>query len=507
MSKKMLIVEDFKGFNNQLKKILQPLGYEIKQAFSLKEANELLANESFDYIILDLILIDGDGDEIVYQNNYSIKSKIIVLTSDVDVQRREMLFEHGILDYISKTNSYDYIISELKEILQNQELNRGKKILIIDDSAFIRKHISSLLEIRNYSVTTASNGKDALDILEHQKDFNLVILDLEMPLIDGEKVLREIRKKREFINLPVLVLSGTVDKELISRVLKHGASDYMKKPFSIEELILRIKLLIGYYEARVKLEKLNLTMKDEIEREVKKFQEQERVMMQQSRLAAMGEMIGNIAHQWRQPLNALSLVINKIEVALSYNKLTPEFIKDSISKANSIIQKMSQTIDDFRNFFKPNKEKQLFSLKEAIENVLYLLDGVFLSQNIKIIKNIDLDCQIWGYPNEFQQVLVAILSNAKDAIVAKYKKDGGVITISLEIIDNKVYLSIIDNGGGVPEEILPKIFDPYFTTKKESGTGIGLYMSKRIIEGSMGGSLNVTNTQDGACFEIVLNLD
>lgn len=502
---KTLIVEDFKGFNNQIKILLEDLGHTVEQAFTLKEANDAIKTEKYDYILLDLVLPDGDGDEIAYQTRFGLSAKIIVLTGDEDMQRREMLFGHGILDYISKLNNYEYIAKELTEILLNLEKNRGKRVLVVDDSSFIRKHICSLLEIRNYTPKGAIHGKSALEILESDQAFDLIILDLEMPEVDGEKVLREIRKKKELLYLPILVLSGTQDKELVSRVLKHGASDFMRKPFSIEELVLKCQTLIEYHESKIKLAKLNESMQEQIKNEVRKYQNQERVMLQQSRLASMGEMIGNIAHQWRQPLNALSLTIHKLSLAQEYGKLSPSYLKDTVEKADSLIQRMSQTIEDFRHFFKTDKEKQPFFFHESVNNVMTILDSAFKNEGINVQIEISQKDQLFGYPSEFQQVLLAILGNARDAIHSKLGNDGGGV---IKIYDCKAKdaqcLYIEDNGGGVPENILPSIFDPYYTTKAESGTGIGLYMSKRIIEGNMGGTLVVENTKSGARFTIII---
>lgn len=500
---KILIIEDFKAFNDQLKIYLEETGHEVFQAYTLQEANAILQDHVFDYILLDLMLPDGEGEEIVYQIRYGLAAKIIVLTGDEDLQRREMLFTHGILDYISKLNPYDYIINELSGILQTIHHNHNRTILVVDDSGFIRKHIVALLEIREYHVLSAEHGEKALEILQNsEQKIDLIILDLEMPGINGEKVLRYIRKNNELAETPVLVLSGTQNKELVSRVLKHGANDFMKKPFSIEELVLKSKMLIEYFESKAKLAELNTHMQEQIEKEVVRFQEQERMMLQQSRLAAMGEMIGNIAHQWRQPLNALSLTIHKLNLAQEYNKLTPEYLRETVDKADSLIERMSQTIDDFRNFFKPEKEKQAFLMEDAIRNVMQIMESSFENQNIQVESKFSHTTPMVGYASEFQQVLLALLSNARDAIMAKHQESGGMIRICGCETEKEIRLCIQDNGGGIPETVLPHVFEPYFTTKSASGTGIGLYMSKRIIEGNMGGSLTVQNENDGALFKI-----
>ena len=232
------------------------------------------------------------------------------------------------------------------------------------------------------------------------------------------------------------------------------------------------------------------------------LREKEQMLIQQSRQAAMGEMIGNIAHQWRQPLNTLGLFTQRLGFFYGQPIFNQEFLDTSVAKSMEIIQHMSKTIDDFRNFFKPDKAKGDFNVSAAIKNTLSLLEGNFQnpSIHIEIIENDH--PVINGYQNEFTQVLLNILTNARDAIIEREINDARVIiTICSE--DDCAVVTIADNAGGIPEEIINKVFDPYFTTKgPQLGTGVGLFMSKTIIEKNMGGRLAVRNTATGAEFRI-----
>ena len=232
------------------------------------------------------------------------------------------------------------------------------------------------------------------------------------------------------------------------------------------------------------------------------LREKEQMLIQQSRQAAMGEMIGNIAHQWRQPLNTLGLFTQRLGFFYGQPIFNQEFLDTSVAKSMEIIQHMSKTIDDFRNFFKPDKAKGDFNVSDAIKNTLSLLEGNFQnpSIHIEIIENDH--PVINGYQNEFTQVLLNILTNARDAIIEREINDARVIiTICSE--DDCAVVTIADNAGGIPEEIINKVFDPYFTTKgPQLGTGVGLFMSKTIIEKNMGGRLAVRNTATGAEFRI-----
>ncbi|NVN93537.1 MAG: PAS domain-containing protein [Desulfuromonadales bacterium] len=237
-------------------------------------------------------------------------------------------------------------------------------------------------------------------------------------------------------------------------------------------------------------------------RAVEELREKEHLLMQQSRLAAMGEMINNIAHQWRQPLNALGLLIQQTQLFYDMNLFNKEFLDESVNKSMDLVNHMSQTIDDFRNFFKPDKEKVTFSVHGVVERTLSLVEDGFKSQLISIEVRFNADPKIIGFPNEFSQVLLNILMNARDALVEKRTK-GAKVMVNVGEENERAVVIIADNAGGIAEEILGKIFDPYFTTKgPDRGTGVGLFMSKTIIEKNMNGRLTVRNTSDGAEFRI-----
>jgi len=214
-------------------------------------------------------------------------------------------------------------------------------------------------------------------------------------------------------------------------------------------------------------------------------------------------MISMIAHQWRQPLNTLSTLIQSLILKYKIGKIDDEYIEYFDKSSKNLIQNMSQTIDDFRNFFKPEKQKTEFILNEIILNILHMIDIPLKESNIKVEFIHHDNLKILGYPNEFGQVVLNIINNAKDAILEKNIKDGKII-IELRKDERGIFLTIGDNAGGIPSNIIDKIFDPYFSTKDEkNGTGLGLYMSKLIIEEHMDGVLKVSNKGKGANFTII----
>ncbi|OGU16278.1 MAG: hypothetical protein A2076_13580 [Geobacteraceae bacterium GWC2_53_11] len=235
---------------------------------------------------------------------------------------------------------------------------------------------------------------------------------------------------------------------------------------------------------------------------VESLRRQEHIMIQQNRQAAMGEMIGNIAHQWRQPLNTLGLLNQRLGFFYGSPNFNKEFLETSVSKSMELINYMSRTIDDFRTFFAADREMTTFQVNETVNKALSLVEASFKERRINMERDEAADVFINGYPNEYAQVLLNILINAKDAMIERNIESPWLkITVSSE--NGTSLVSIADNAGGIPEDIVEKIFDPYFTTKgPQQGTGVGLFMAKSIIENNMGGRLTVRNTDVGAEFLI-----
>jgi len=237
-------------------------------------------------------------------------------------------------------------------------------------------------------------------------------------------------------------------------------------------------------------------------RALEALREKEKMLLLQNRLAAMGEMINNIAHQWRQPLNVLGLLIQQTQMLFDMETATREAVDQNLGKTMDLIKHMSHTIDDFRNFFSPDKAKTSFAMKEVVARTVALVQDGFRYQQIEIELESAADPVVLGFPNEFSQVLLNILMNARDAF-AETRPAQARIVIAIGEEEGRGVVTISDNAGGILEEHLGKIFDPYFTTKgPDKGTGVGLFMSKAIIENNMGGRLSARNTEEGAEFRI-----
>ena len=246
-------------------------------------------------------------------------------------------------------------------------------------------------------------------------------------------------------------------------------------------------------------------LQDEVDKQLEKRLENEYLLMQQSKLATMGEMIGHIAHQWRQPLAQLGGIFMNLDAAYAHEDLTPDYLEKRIKKGNELIKYMSQTIDDFRHFFEPNKEEKRFSVEEYIQSAMNIIEASLTYYHIDLeVVPLDEEFFILGYGSEFSQVILNILDNAKDVLIERNIKNPK-ITIELTLEKNGVLVTIKDNAGGIDEKYINKIFDIYFSSKRDKGgSGLGLYMSKLIIENKGKGKLSVSNGVEGAVFSILL---
>ena len=236
----------------------------------------------------------------------------------------------------------------------------------------------------------------------------------------------------------------------------------------------------------------------------KSFQEQTNHMLKQSRLAQMGEMISMIAHQWRQPLAAISSTAANLELKTMLDDYNKEYFTKEIQNIADYSKHLSSTINDFREFFKFNKTMLDTTSKELIEGTLKIISTTLETKNIKLIIKIESNHTVNTFPNEFKQVLLNLIKNAEDVLLEQ-NISNPVISIRTYRKKNKLYFKVEDNGGGIPKKYMDQIFNPYFTTKeKKEGTGLGLYMSKTIIEDHCHGTITASNSKKGAVFEIVL---
>jgi len=257
-------------------------------------------------------------------------------------------------------------------------------------------------------------------------------------------------------------------------------------------------------QTSLELEEINLSLEKRVAIEIEKNREKEKAMIQQGKVAQMGEMIAMIAHQWRQPLSAVSANANDLILKIMLDNYESDYFDKKLKKITDLSQHLSKTIDDFRSFYKEDKESVDIVLSESIKEVLNIASVSLENKNIHISTEFKSNKKINTYQNELKQVILNLIKNAEDILIEKEIKEP-YITIETYDEQNNICLSVTDNGGGIPKHIIGKIFEPYFSTKmKKDGTGLGLYMSKIIIEEHCGGRLDVYNSKDGAVFKITL---
>ena len=412
-----------------------------------------LNKDNFTKYIVDSITDDENISIAKYQNNYYYIVKSRILKSDLS----------------GKTRGFIYV---------------GKKIYL-----------------ENFN-DEFKNSIKFIDIVSNKtnKTLKSIFLDkVEVHFVYSEDILSNIISlQNNNKNLAMLKLDNYRD------IYKQGRKQIILFNTAVSIFVLILFFIFYFYIYYHK--RLNIELEIRVEDEIKKQKAQEEILIHQSRSAEIGEMINNIAHQWRQPLNNLSLTIQNIGFKYENDVLTKEELNETIDKSKMIINSMSNTIDTFRNFFEPTKNKNLFKVEHSIENTLEILSSTLRFYNIEVVKEIIDDVEIYDYENEFSQVLLNIITNARDALVSN-KIEKPIIKVNVSKIENNVIVKIKDNANGIKEEIIDRIFEPYFTTKgKGNGTGIGLYMSKLIIEKNMNGKLTVKNDNNGAVFIITLNI-
>lgn len=358
---------------------------------------------------------------------------------------------------------------------------------------------------------TGSGEEEGYEVLNPEEPVGQPVRQREAVIVDnlGRKLFRGEGRVEAYLGLPVFY-----GRKLVGEVgLANRPGGYDEEVVaSLQPVLAAIGQIIvarrereGRKKAERDLAEMNQNLQERVETEIAKRRNQQQILIQQSKMAAMGEMIGAITHQWKQPLNAIGLMTQDLSDAYEYGELGEESVRTYERNVMEQVNFMAQTINDFKAFFKPSKEKTPFLACEAVRKVYDLVKARFVKMEIDVAFHEHEHFTVDGYPNEFMQVVLNLFGNARDAIEEKGEK--GRIDVRFENDETHGTIYIRDNGGGVPEELLPdKVFQPYVSTKGEKGTGIGLQIAKLIIEENMEGAITVHNTAEGAEFVIRLPL-
>ena len=393
------------------------------------------------------------------------------------------IFMKELFESISKSTIYDIYITDSagyylkhKNPKYNWSLHNTKHRLDHDfNDTFVNE-----IQKDNIEGRVLSNNMYVQPLLLGEQRFNML-------LVETDKSLKEVKDSNNKMIIAILIFSF-----LMSVIFSIIFSNPLKRMYAI---------VVTQAE---KLHDLATNLDKKVQLESLKNAKKDRLLQNQSKLAELGDMIGNIAHQWRHPLTRLSLILQNLKAFQNKGKLNDQLLIESLESSLYQIEFMSNTIDNFKDFYKKDTNKKEFLVVDAIDSILQIIGPMLEHNNINIRIFDEENTKIYGNKNEFSQVLMNLIINSKDAFDDKIVENPE-IKINIEKTKKEIKIKIIDNAGGINIDIINHIFDPYFTTKESKGTGIGLYLSKAIIEDKMKGKLLVSNNEEGAVFSICLN--
>ncbi|MEA3289514.1 MAG: response regulator [Campylobacterota bacterium] len=367
-------------------------------------------------------------------------------------------------------------------------------VMHVEDEQDIQDIVRYILEPKVKNIYFASNGEEALEVFEKYNP-DIILSDINMPHMNGLDMAKKIKELNP--DIPIVLFTSFDNPDYLKEAINTGIDKYIEKPFDN-------KMVCNTLDCIAKTLYVNIEKKN-----------MEKMVQTQSKVAAMGEMIGNIAHQWRQPLSVVSTLASAITVKIDLGVDIPQ--KELYAHSNNILEQvnyLSGTIDDFKDFYnQSDKTFKAFNIKESIDKTIKLTKDSYKSNNIITILDID-DFMFFQKENELIQVFLNIFNNAKDAfIINEIDTQKRFLFIEIEKAKESCIITIKDSAGGIVQDALERVFEPYFTTKFESqGTGIGLYMSNKIITEHFKGKIYAYNEEynyndlilKGAVFKIVL---
>ncbi len=358
-------------------------------------------------------------------------------------------------------------------------------ILILDDVPENIYSLKLLIEDEfDVNIYSSEDANNAFSILM-EKNIDLILCDIQMPDIDGFQFAEYIKGIEKTKDIPIIFITGIYNKDSYQQKgYDLGAIEYISKP--IDDVLLTSKLKVY-----IELFNKNKEMKESLDNVNK-------LVIHNTKMASMGEMIGVISHQLKQPLNVLSLYCDDIKFSYDYDELNKDAIDDFSVNTKKQIHHMRDTIDGFLSFFKEDKDRSNFNIKKSLDNCLDLMQAHLDKNKINFSKEIKNDFHLNGVEMELTQVIMNIITNSIQAF-EECKIEDKKIHIEIYSKNDKNYLTILDNAGGIKEKDLDKLFDPYYTTKTD-GTGIGLYMVKLVIKNSFKGNLYLENSNNGVKF-------
>lgn len=381
-------------------------------------------------------------------------------------------------------------------------INNHISVLYVEDQLDIQKEFVDILNVFVDEVYIASNGQEGLEQYQNHLP-DIVITDIQMPVMSGLEMVEKIRDIDS--EIPIIITSAFDDSKYLINAIGLGVEHYLLKPVLLRKLQDRLEVVKKRLMQKRELEAYQLYLEDRIEEEVALSDAKEALLIEQNKSSEVGQMVSIIAHQWKQPLHYLNLLIEDLGMEYEYQPLSKEYIKDFMKKGTDRVKFLSETMDNFLSFYKSEKNAKEFSISKVSQEISLFLDMSFKALGIQIDIIVKDDFSLYGIENEFQQVILNLVNNSKEAFNGQKKADAKIV-IDISSYESTGKLIVKDNAGGIASSVIANIFNIDYTTK-EDGNGIGLYLVKKIVEEKFNGSIEASNMDSGACFVLTFEIN
>lgn len=504
----ILIVDDNPQNIQVVYSVLNKNGYKkVLFATSGEDALKIIEEKLPDLILLDIMMPGIDGYEVckrVQENERTEDIPVIFLTAKSYNEDIIKGLETGAVDYITKPFDNEILLARVKTHLTIQ----FQRKLLEDANKFLEKKVS-------YEVSKRLQSNAKFYALYEQTSFGISFVDKEGNFIELNDRLAKLLDypKDELLKLNISQLTYWEDREENTKALNkviNYSQDYSELD---KRCVKKDGTIVWFHTVYTRLKDKTgddsfylASICQDITEQVKMQEDlnaKEEMMIAQSRQAAMGNMISMIAHQWKQPLSIIGMIVNNFKIDVELGEVEDDRYVNSFNEIEKQVMYLSRTIDDFKDFFKPNKEKSFENVDTVMEETLKIVGKSLENNEIEVEKQFDTTSKVNMFPNELMQVFINLLNNAKDALVASETKNAK-IKIDVYEDEENIYVNISDNAGGIPDDVMENIGQLYFTTKGKSGTGLGIYMSKMIVEKQLSGSIKWENYDGGALFSIII---
>lgn len=376
---------------------------------------------------------------------------------------------------------------------------KNLKLLYVEDDELSRVQTLDILNMFFSDIVVAVDGAKACEEYDKVK-VDFIITDINMPKKNGIEFIRYVRQSNK--DIPIFILSAHSDTSFFLDSISLGVDGYLIKPIDSSQFIDQVRKKVHKLYLQQQIKEYHETLEQKVQIQVQELRAKDKILIQQAKLATMGEMMDIVAHQWKQPINIISMHTSLVKEMHSEGvDIAEGILDDCYDKVEYQIRHLVKTLDDFRAFFRPNENVDIVTLKEIIDSVLVLIHDDLIKNKINLKIDIDEHIKIEVNPSEIKHIFINLINNSRDAYIENSIKQRDII-ISSRLEDQKVIIDTCDNAGGIKEDILPNIFKANFTSKKcNGGTGMGLYMSEFIAKKNHG-SIYATNKNNGTCISL-----